>query len=94
MVLTTQNIKDFKFAVKKTLDEGILQHGLCYHFDDYMYDDATAYDIMLTILTHIEYSKGLGPKGEFTEDRKNFCLFLLTLKVDDYKKFWRSYYKS
>lgn len=49
--------------------------------DKYTY--SSSYGMMRQILTDKEYSDGLGPKGVYTKERKNFLEFIDSLSYDD-----------
>ena len=49
--------------------------------DNHIY--SSSYGMMRQILTDTEYSNGLGPKGVYTKERKNFLEFIDSLSYDD-----------
>ena len=49
--------------------------------DNHIY--SSSYGMMRQILTDTEYSNGIGPKGAYTKERKNFLEFIDSLSYDD-----------
>ena len=49
--------------------------------DNHIY--SSSYGMMRQILTDKEYSDGLGPKGVYTKERKNFLEFIDSLSYDE-----------
>lgn len=81
-MVNEQYILDFKAAVKGLLKaERLNGRGLCSALGD-----ATcyrSYGIMRAVLTADEYYGGLGESGTFTEERRQFLVWLDCLSVED-----------
>ena len=79
-----ESILKFQKACKALKKRGHLERtgGLCYALDRLGSDQA--YEIMSTLLTGQQHFEGLGPSGEFTEDRKNFLDLLIIMSQEDY----------
>lgn len=79
-----ESILKFQKVCKALKKRGHLERtgGLCFALDRLGSDQA--YEIMSTLLTGQQHFEGLGPRGEFTEDRKNFLDLLIIMSPEDY----------
>lgn len=87
-MVNEQDILDFKAAVKQVLLQKELNAiGLCQALKRITGDSSSSYWIMGAVLTPTEYCGRLGPMDEFTQERRQFLIFLDCLSVEDIADF-------